>query len=63
MMLSQKLKKKRPKILGEGMIKKIYLDQFRAEFDAVDSYFFADAIPSMVHKRFLQELWIPQFKS
>ena len=52
-MLSQKLKKKRPEILGEGTIQKIDLDQFRAELDAIDPYLFVDAIPSIVHKKFM----------
>ena len=62
-MLSQKLEKKRPGILGKGTIQKIYLDQFRAEFDAIDSYLFVDAFPSIVHKKFMKKLWISQFKS
>jgi hypothetical protein len=62
-MLSQKLEKKRPGILGEGTIQEIYLDQFRAKFDAIDMYFFVDAFPGIIHNRFMQELWISQFKS
>ena len=52
-MLSQKLEKKRPEILGGGTIQKIDLDQFRAELDAIDPYLFVDAIPSIVHKKFM----------
>ena len=63
MILSQKLEKKRPGILGEGTIQKIYLNQLRAEFDAIDPYLFVNAFPSIVHKKFTQELWISQFKS
>lgn len=62
-MLSQKSKKKRPGILGKGTIQKIYLDQFRAELDAIDPNLFVDAFPSIIHKKFMQELWISQFKS
>ena len=60
-MLSQKLKKKSPRILWEETIQKIYLNQFRAEFYAIDPYFFVDAFPGIVHKKFMQELWISQF--
>jgi len=63
MMLSQKLKKKNSGILGEETIQKIYLNQFRAEFYAIDPYFFVDAFPGIIHKKFIQELWILQFKS
>jgi hypothetical protein len=54
-MLSQKLEKKRLEILRKGTIQKIDLDQFRAEFDAIDPYFFVFVIPSIVHKKFMQE--------
>jgi hypothetical protein len=60
-MLSQKLKKNNAAILREETIQKIYLNQFRAEFDAIDPYFFVDAFPGVIHKKFIQELWISQF--
>ncbi|MBW2198323.1 MAG: hypothetical protein JRF58_10860, partial [Deltaproteobacteria bacterium] len=63
LMLSQKLKKKNSEILREETIQKIYLDQFRAELDAIDPNLFVDAFPSIIHKKFMQELWISQFKS
>jgi len=62
-MLSQKLKKKNSEILREKTIQKIYLNQFRAEFDAIDPYFFVDTFLGIIHKKFIQELWILQFKS
>jgi hypothetical protein len=54
--LSQKLEKKRPGIVGERTIQKIYLNQFRAELDAIDPYFFVDAFPGIVHKKFKSNL-------
>lgn len=60
-MLSQKLKKNNAAILREETIQKIYLNQFRAEFDAIDPYFIVDAFPGVIHKKFIQELWISQF--
>lgn len=53
-MLSQKLEKKRPEILRKGTIQKIDLDQFRAEFDAIDFNFFVDAFPGIIHQKFVQ---------
>ena len=53
-MLSQKLKKKNSEILREKTIQKIYLNQFRAEFDAIDPYFFVDAFPGIIHKKLMQ---------
>lgn len=51
-MLSQKLEKKRPGILREETIQKIYLNQFHTEFDTIDPYFFVDAFPGIVHEKF-----------
>ena len=62
-MLSQKLKKKRSEILREETVQKIYLYQFRAEFDAIDLYFFVDIFPGIIHKKLMQELWTLQFVS
>jgi len=45
------------------MIQKIYLNQFHAEFDAIDLDFFIDAFPGNIHQNFAQKLWILQFKS
>ncbi len=42
--------------MGEGSIQKIYLNQFRAELDAIDPYFFVDAFPGIVHKKFTSNL-------
>ena len=62
-MLSQKLEKESHRILWEKTIQEIYLNQFRAEFYAINPYFFVDAFPGIIHKKFMQELWISQFKS
>ena len=55
-MLSQKSKKKSSGILREETIQKVYLNQFRAEFDAMDPNFFVDAFPGIVHKKFTSNL-------
>jgi len=62
-MLSYKLEKKSHRILSEKTIQKIYLNQFRAEFYAINPYFFVDACPGIIHKNFMQGLWVSQFKS
>ena len=62
-MLSYKLEKKSHRILWEKTIQKIYLNQFRAEFYAINAYFFVDAFPGIIHKKFMQELWVSHFKS
>ena len=53
-MLRQKLEKKRSEILRERTIQKIYLNQFSAEFDAIDPYFFIDAFPGIIHQKIVQ---------
>ena len=50
------MEKKRPGIGGEGTIQKIYLNQFRAELDAIDPHFLVDAFPGIVHKKFTSNL-------
>jgi len=62
-MLSQKLEKKRPGILREEAVQKIYLNQFLAEFDTIDPYFFVDAFPGIFHKKFVSEFRISQVNS
>jgi hypothetical protein len=60
-MLRQKSKKKSLGILREETIQKIYLNQFRTEFNTVDPYFFVDNFKGIVHKKFTLEFRKSQF--
>ena len=54
-MLREKLEKMKPGILRDKTIENIYLNQFPAEFDAVDPYLFID-VKGVVHKNLRRNL-------